>query len=63
MNEYCFDIELTDGTTMEYQTWSACKMAAYEDLTAYLEECGINPEEVRVLDVYVNILEDEVVQG
>lgn len=62
MSEYCFDIELTDGTTMEYQTWSACKMAAYEDLTAYLEECSINPEEVRVLDVCVNIPEDEVVQ-
>jgi hypothetical protein len=59
MNEYDFDIELADGTTMKYRTWAVCKLAAYEDLTAYLEECGINPEEVRVLDVYVHIPEDE----
>jgi hypothetical protein len=43
---------------MKYRTWAVCKLAAYEDLTAYLEECGINPEEVRVLDVYVHIPED-----
>lgn len=59
MNEYDFDIELADGTNMEYQTWAACKVAAYEDLAAYLEECGIDSEEVRVLDVYVHIPEDE----
>lgn len=59
MYEYDFDIELADGTTTEYQTWAVCKVAAYEDLTFYLKECGINPEEVRVLDVYVHIPEDE----
>lgn len=59
MNEYDFDIELADGTTMKYRTWAVCKLAAYEDLTAYLEECNINPEEARVLNVYVHIPEDE----
>lgn len=59
MYNYDFDIELADGTIMQYATWAACKLQAYEDLTNYLEECGIDPEEVRVLDVYVNIPEDE----
>lgn len=59
MNEYDFDIELADGTPMEYSTWAVCKVAAYEDLTTYLEECGISPEEVRVLDVYVYVPKDE----
>ena len=59
MNEYDFDIELADGTPMEYRTWAFCKVTAYEDLTVHLEECGINSEEVRVLDVYVYVPEDE----
>jgi hypothetical protein len=54
MNEYDFDLELADGTTMQHRTWAACKLAAYEELITYLEECGINPEEVRVLNVYVH---------
>jgi hypothetical protein len=59
MNEYDFDLELADGTTMQYRTWAACKLAAYEELTTYLEECGINPEEVRVLNVYVHTCDED----
>ena len=53
MNEYRFDIEMNDGYTLEYNTLAACKVAAYDNLIDYLEECGLNPEHVKVLDVYI----------
>ena len=59
MNEYEFEFETSDGWYSIYRTWAACKVAAYEDLTAYLEGCGIGPAEVTVLNCYVVVAEGD----
>lgn len=44
MNEYVFYLELNDGAAVEYTTYAACIVAAYDDLNNYLAECGISGE-------------------
>jgi hypothetical protein len=58
MNEYDFDI-VVDGIQMQHRLYAANKLAAYEELTNYLENGGINTEDVIVLNVYVHTFEEE----
>lgn len=59
MNDYLFYIELADGYQMEVDIWAACKLQAYEDLIEHCKECGIDPHEVRVVDLLVHVPEEE----
>ena len=59
MNKYEFDLVLNDGHHMNFRTWAPCKLCAYDDLTTYLEDCKIDPEEVRIVDCVVNIAEGD----
>lgn len=59
MSDYLFYIELADGHQMEVDIWAACKLQAYEDLIEYCKDCGIDPHEVRVVDLLVNTPEEE----
>jgi enamine deaminase RidA (YjgF/YER057c/UK114 family) len=58
MNEYDFDLELDDGFEMQFRTLAVNKLMAYDALLEFLEECGVNPEEVTVINIYVDNVED-----
>ena len=58
MNEYDFDLALDDGFEMQYRTCAANKLMAYDALLEYLKEAGIDPEEVTVINIYVDSVED-----
>ena len=60
MNEYEFEYELTDdGWYYTYRTFAPCKVAAYDNLIAFVKECNEDPEKVRVLNCYVVVAEGE----
>ena len=59
MNEYDFDLEFSYGTREQFRTCAINKIMAYDMLTEYLDDCGIDPKDVRVLDVYVEVFEEE----
>ena len=58
MNEYDFDI-VVNGVRMQHRLYAVNKLAAYEELTNYLENGGINTEDVIVLNVDVQVLDEE----
>lgn len=60
MNEYEFEYELEDdGWYYTYRTFAPCKVAAYDNLIAFLKECNEDPEKARVLNCYVAVTEGE----
>lgn len=58
MREYDFDLSV-NGMKMQHRIYAVSKIAAYEELTNYLENGGINTEDVVVLNVYVQVLDEE----
>ena len=58
MYEYDFDLELDDGFEMQYRTLAVNKLMAYDALLEYLKECNIDPEEVTVINIYIDGVED-----
>ena len=58
MNEYDFDL-VVNGIKMQHRVYAVNKLAAYEELTNYLENGGINTEDVIVLNVYVHTFDEE----
>jgi hypothetical protein len=58
MNEYDFDI-VVNGMRMQHRLYAVNKLAAYEELTNYLENGGINAEDVIVLNVDIQVLDEE----
>lgn len=59
MNEYEFEYVLEDGWYSTYRTFAACKVAAYENFTAFLKECNEDPDKARVLNCYVAVSKGE----
>ena len=59
MNEYECDIEFEDGYTEAYRTCAVNKLMAYDMLTEYLEDCGVDPSTVRVEVIAVHVFDEE----
>jgi hypothetical protein len=53
MNTYVFYIQYDDGWLDEYATCAVNKIMAYDMLTEHLNDCGIDPADITVLDVEV----------
>jgi hypothetical protein len=53
MNTYVFYIQYDDGWLDKYATCSVNRITAYDMLTEYLNDCGIDPADITVLDVEV----------
>ena len=58
MNEYDFDIELDDGFEMQFRTFAVNKLMAYDALLEFLKETDVDPEELTVINIYVDNVED-----
>ena len=58
MNEYEFEVEHEEGFYLTFRTFATNKLTAYEELTQYLIDSDIDPEAVRVLNVYVDTKEN-----
>ena len=59
MNEYDFDLEFPDGSLAQYRTCAVNKLMAYEMLIEYLRDYGVQPDAVKVLNVYIEVLEED----
>lgn len=59
MNEYEFEIEYEDGYTEIYCTCAVNKVMAYDMLTEYLEDCGVDPATVKADVIAVHVFDEE----
>ena len=55
MNDYTFEVEYDDGYIEEYRTCAANKIMAYDMLTEYLNDCGVDPATVKAEVISVNV--------
>ena len=59
MNDYTFEIVHEDGYIEEYTTCAVNKFMAYEMLTEYLNDCGVDPATVFADVVAIHIYSEE----
>lgn len=59
MNDYVFEIEHSDGYVEEFRTCAVNKFMAYEMLTDYLADCGVDPATVFADVIAIHIYDEE----